>query len=485
MATDVPVLIGIAHVEQRIDDPGEAREPVELMHDAVRRAIEDAGLDGVLPADSVRVVRGIWPYQDPARSIAEAIGAPDAQTALTAYGGNFVQSAVNASALDIASGNHQCIVLTGAECGSTQARAARRQIDLDWQALPGQPELQIGEDLDMRHEAEKRIRLGRPIQVYPLFETALRHHQGLSVDDHLVAISELWSRFSQVAAGNPNAWLREPKSAREIRTPSDSNRPVSFPYPKFMNSNNNVDQGAALILCSEAKARALGVPESNWIYPWTGTDAHDHYFVSNRDNLYTSPGIRIAGRRCLELADLTPADLDHVDVYSCFPSAVQIAARELGLPLDRPLTVTGGLTFAGGPLNNYVMHAIVRMAQLLRADRGARGLVTANGGYLTKHAFGVYSAQPPSRPFAHANVQAEVDAQPRREVAIDHRGAGVVEAYSVMYGAQGLDKAFVACRLGDGRRAWGVTRDADTLRHMTEEEFCGREVTLKDHEARF
>ena len=118
----------------------------------------------------------------------------------------------------------------------------------------------------------------------------------------------------------------------------------------------------------------------------------------------------MAGRRALELCSLTPADVDHVDVYSCFPSAVQIGAREIGLDLNRPLTVTGGLTFAGGPLNNYVMHSIARMAELLRENSNAKGLITANGGYLTKHAFGVYSATPPSTPFQHQDVQAEVDA---------------------------------------------------------------------------
>ena len=191
-----------------------------------------------------------------------------------------------------------------------------------------------------------------------------------------------------------------------------------------MNSNNNVDQAAALIMCSVAAAKRFGIPEDRWIYPWAGTDAHDHYFVSNRDNLHSSPAIRFAGARCLELAGVTAKSLDHVDLYSCFPVAVQVAAAELGLDERRPLTVTGGLTFGGGPLNNYVMHSIARMAEVLRGDRNARGLVTANGGYLTKHAFGVYSSQPPTRAFRHEDLQAKVDETPQRDVAMAHRGAG-------------------------------------------------------------
>lgn len=484
--SETPILVGAAQLEQRIDDPATAREPIELMIDAVRLAAEDAGAPGLLEkAASVRVIRGIWSYQNPARAVAEAVGCPAAETALTPYGGNFVQTVVNQSALDIQRGDRDIVVITGAECGNTQAKARRAGLELDWQALPGTPDRMFGEDKDMSHEAEKALRIRAPIQIYPMFENALRYHRGESIDAHLKRISELWAGFSRVAAGNPHAWLREPRSAEEIRTISAQNRPVSFPYPKLMNSNNNVDQGAALIMCSERRARELGIPEDKWIYPWAGTDAHDHYFVSNREDFHSSPAIRIAGRRVLELTGLTPADLDLVDVYSCFPVAVQIAAAEIGLDTDRDLTITGGLTFAGGPLNNYVMHAIARAVELLREQRGAKALITANGGYLTKHAFGVYSTTPPAQPFQHQDVQAEVDATPSREVALDYRGDATVETYTVMYGPEGPAIGHVVCRLPDGRRAWANCEDADVLQAMTREEFCGRPVKVADHRASF
>jgi acetyl-CoA C-acetyltransferase len=475
----VPVLVGISQLEQRAADPTRAKEPLELMIDAVRAAATDAGPKALLEhATSVRVIRGIWPYKNPARIVAQAVGIPNAETALTPYGGNYVQSTVNQSALDIQSGRHDVIVITGAECGYTQARARKQGFDLKWQDASGTPDLLIGEDKNMRHDAEKAVGLGAPIQLYPLFENALRYSRGESIANHLKRISELWSRFSEVASNNPHAWLRERHSAEEIRTPSATNRPVSFPYPKLMNSNNNVDQAAALILCSVDAARKYGVPEDRWIYPWAGTDAHDHYFVSNRDNLHSSPAIRFAGNRCLELAGVSAGALDHVDLYSCFPVAVEVAAAELGLDERRPLTVTGGLTFGGGPLNNYVMHSIARMAEVLREDSNAKGLVTANGGYLTKHAFGVYSAQPPERAFRHEDLQAKVDATPKRDVAMAHRGDVTVESYAVMYGADAPTIAHVACRLPDGRRAWGNCADASVLEAMTREEFCGQPAKL-------
>lgn len=484
--SETPIIVGVAQLSQRVDDPRAAREPIDLMIDAVQQAAADAGSRSLLSdASAVRVIRGIWGYQNPASAVRAAIGNARAETGLSQYGGNFVQSVLNQSALDIQAGVHDVVIVTGAECGNTQARARRANVTLDWQALPGTPDRIFGADKDMRHPAEKALRIGQPIQLYPMFENALRHARGETIPEHLERISELWAGFSTVAAANPHAWLRDARSAAEIRTVSATNRPVSFPYPKLMNSNNNVDQGAALILCSESKARALGIPRERWVYPWAGTDAHDHYFVSNRDNLYSSPAIRIAGRRVLELTGLSVSDIDMVDVYSCFPVAVQVAAAEIGLDITRPLTITGGLTFAGGPLNNYVMHAIARGVELTRARPGSRCLITANGGYLTKHAFGVYSSEPPAKPFQHQDVQAEVDATPAREVAMSHTGQATVESYTVMYGGDAPTIAHLACRLDDGRRTWANLTDPDVMAAMTQEEFCGRTVTLADNAARF
>ncbi len=481
-----PVLVGVAQLNQRIERLGEGKEPIELMIDASRMAAADAGLPALLAeVGSVRVVRGWWPYRNPAKAVREAIGAPAAQTGLTPYGGNFVQSLVNQSALDIQAGRQEIILITGAECGRTQAMAKRSGVKLNWRDIDGVPDVYFGEDVNLVNPTEKALRLTRPVRMYPVLETARRHHLGEGVGEHLQRISELWASFSAVAAANPHAWLRQAKSAEEIRTPSATNRPVSFPYTKLMNSNNNVDQAAALILCSERKVAALGIARDKWVYPWAGTDAHDTYFVSNRDNLYSSPAIRIAGRRVLELAGLNLGDLDLVDLYSCFPIAVQVAAAELGLDLAKPLTVTGGLTFAGGPLNNYVMHSIARMVELLRASPDCKGLVSANGGYITKHAFGLYSAEPPAQPFRHEVPQAEVDALPTRATVAEHKGSATIEGYSVMYNGEGPELAHIAARLPGGERTWANCWDADVLEAMTQEEFCGKQVLLDGGAARF
>ena len=484
--SETPILVGVAQIEQRIDDIGEGKEPLEMMIDAVRLAAQDAGCPRLLSeANSVRVIRGSWPYLNPARAIAEAIDNPGAETVLTQFGGNFVQTTVNDSALEIRDGLLDIVVITGAECGRSQAKAARAGVELGWREVPGTPDRTIGDEVSMRHDAEQGLGMGRPIQIYPMFENALRHHRGDSIEKQMIRISELWAGFSAVAADNPHAWIREAVTAQELRTISKQNRPISFPYSKLMNSNNSVDQGAALIMCSTRKARQLGIDESLWVYPWAGTDAHDTYFVSNRDNLHSSPAIRLAGRKCLELAGLNANDLDFVDVYSCFPVAVQVAAEEIGLDLTRPLTITGGLTFAGGPLNDYVMHSIATAVERARAQPGAKGLITANGGYLTKHAFGVYSTEPPAATYQHQDLQKEVNATPTREVVKEYTGDATVESYTVMFGGENPTVGHLTCLTPDGVRTWANCHDTDTLIAMTQEEFCGKPVHVTDRQAYF
>ena len=495
MAADdrTPIFIGVAQVEQREDDPSVAKEPLDLMVEAVRAAGEDCGNPKVLElADSVRVIRGIWGYGNPARQVAERIGASGAETGLTSLGGNYVQSMTNRSFLDIQSGKNGIVIVTGGECGRTQGRARKAGVDLDWNPLtrePGAspttrddgaaPDMFLGSSKVTRHDAETRRGIQFPIQFYPMFETALRYANGESVDGHLKRVSELWAGFNRVAVDNPNAWIRKPLSAEEIRTPSPSNRPVSYPYTKLMNSNNSVDQGAALILTSVGKARELGIAEDRWVYPHAGTEAWDHLYVSERDTLHTSPAIRLTAAKLFDLTGFDVDDMDHVDLYSCFPAAVQVSANEIGLSQDRPLTVTGGLTFAGGPLNNYVMHSVARTVDLLREKPGSKGLVTANGGLLTKHALCIYSTDAPDKPFAWANLQDEVDAMPRREVAEEHDGTATIESYVVMYNAEAAPTtAHAACLLDDGRRTWANVTDADTVQEMTKEEFCGRSANI-------
>ena len=475
-----PVIVGVGQVNEREDAAD--LEPVDLMAMAAREAADPRVLQAV---GAIRVVNLLsWRYRDPGLLLGARIGAEDFSTYYTGVGGNTPQSLVNQACLDIRAGRADVVLLAGAETWRTRKRLKAKGVRPDWTRQDDTVAVPPGaeDEVPMSGPAEDRIGLLLPSHVYPLFEQALRIANNESSDEHRKRIGELWARFSAVAADNPHAWSRETLPAEDIWQPGPDNRMISWPYPKLMNSNNMVNQAAVVILCSAEKATYLQIPQDQWVFPHAGTDSHDTYSIAERDELHRSPAIRIGGRRALELAGVGVDDLDYVDVYSCFPSAVQVAAAELGLPLDdpqRPLTVTGGLTFAGGPWNNYVMHSIATMVELLRRNPQARGLITANGGFLTKHSFGVYSATPPAAEFRWEDVQAEVDREPTRTAHPTWEGEGTVESWTTPFDRDGNPEvAFLSVRTPDDARALAVIRDAEAAAVTVQDDIAGAKVVV-------
>jgi len=511
-----PVIVGAGQVTNRPgptgNDPSRRPEPVALMVEAVGSAADDCtGRAGSPPgrrllerADSIRVLKPLsWAYADPGALVAEALGVKPAETVLSTTGGNNAQRLVNRTALAIGRGDLDVAVLTGADCVHS-VTAARRHPDrpvLPWttQSADVAAPVPFGNPQRGTTDAEEQRGLDLPVHVYPLFENALRARAGRGLDAHRRHIAELWGRFSEVAATNPHAWFRQRRTAEEIATPGPTNRMIAYPYPKLLTANMQVDQGAALILCSAAEAEAAGVPRDRWIFPLAGADADDHWFLSHRADFHSSPGIRLAAGAAIALAGTEADRIAHLDLYSCFPSAVQIAAAEIGVALDdpeRPLTVTGGLTFAGGPGNDYGTHAIASMVATLRADPGSTGLVSGLGWYLTEHSIGLYGTEPPggSPPgavpartevaeaagFRWADPQAAVGSLPQCASDAGARGEVTVETYSVGYERDGEPgRAVVACRTPDGKRSWAAVTDPAHLALLVTEECCGRLGTLR------
>jgi acetyl-CoA C-acetyltransferase len=481
MATDsrTPVVVGVGQTLRRLESPAGAPEPLDMMVDALRVAADDSGAGSRLleAAQSVRVIEALsWRYVNPALLVAERVGASPRDLVKTSTGGNSPQMVVNDAAAAIQRGDVDVVLVTGAEAMYTRFLARKTRDRLEWTTQPPETSAprQVGEERAGTNDIEMSHSVAIPTQVYPMFENAIRAAAGESVDAHQQTIAELWSRFSEVAATNPNAWTPVARTPDEIRTVTPDNRMIGFPYPKYMNSNLQTDQAAAVVLCSVEAARSLGVAEEGWVYLHSGAAAHDHWWVSERADLHSSPALRLAGRAALDLAGVGADDLARVDLYSCFPSAVQVAAKELGLGLDRDLTVTGGLCFAGGPGNNYVTHSIASMVEALRGEPGTFGLVTAVGWYLTKHAVGVYSTSQPALGFRHAVPQAEVDALPRRDYTGDHEGAVTVESFTVMHERNGEPAlAIVACLTPDGRRTWANSREPALLKAFTTDDLVG------------
>jgi acetyl-CoA C-acetyltransferase len=479
VAPDTPVLVGFGELVRRPGEGGE--EPAALMAEAVRLAVADAGAaDSDALLRRAGVLAGIpsagWPDGDPARRVAELLGLDGVRTLRSSLqGGNGPQLVVNALAARIAAGQLDAAIVTGAEALYTVARGGAAWPPADGDRAAG--EVLEGEAAP-NTDAELAVGLIAPIMAYPLIENALRAAAGRTVAEHQAVIAGLWSRFSEVAATRACAWTPEARTPAEIGEPSAANRRVSFPYPKLMNSNIQVDQAAALVLCSAATASALGVPRDHWVFLHAGAAAADEWFLSHRASLASSPAIAACGQAVFDHAGVGPADLGPVDLYSCFPAAVQLGADALGLSLDRPLTETGGLTFFGGPGNNYATHGIGAVARALRDAGGdAVGLASALGWYATKHAVGLYGAAPPAR--GYAAFEPEVAATAARAVAEPGDYEATAETCTVIYerdGSPSYGILFALC--DDGRRVLGRTRERAVLEAMPGDGFLGARVRL-------
>ncbi|CAM3414650.1 acetyl-CoA acetyltransferase [Nocardioides dubius] len=516
-----PVLVGGGQLTLR-DEP---LAPTEMLAEAVLAAAVDAGAPSLAAAlESIRVPKILsWRYRDPGALVAELLGADLRHSVYTGDGGSHSQALVNEAAADIAAGRLDVVVVGGAEAWRSRMALKKQGLRPSW---PSQDDDVVKAEhrpgVPMWDDTEMRAGLDRPAYVYPIFEQALRIAAGRSMAEHREHVARLWSRFSEVAAGNPYAWSPKRLSAEEIATVSPGNRMVAAPYPKLMNSNNFVDQAAAVIVCSVEAARRHGVPEDRWVFLRAGAEAADTAQIAARGALHRSPAIRHAAATALALAGVGVEELGPVDLYSCFPSAVQVAAAEIGLPLDDPerdLTITGGLSFAGGPWNNYSTHAIAAMIGAVR-ETGRPGLVTANSGYLTKHAIGVYAPSPAgaegsagaagsgvgtgselrsgsafagsgsgsafaragSGPgFVRADVQAAVDREPTTRVtaAVAEPSDGVLEAWTVVYDRDGNpEQALAAVRLPDGSRTLARSTDPAYAAHLATHEAEGSAVTV-------
>src|SRR5437870_7234299 len=353
----LPVLVGAGQTIDRPADPAAGREPLVLMEEAARRAAEDAGGGTRLLAalDTVAVVNVIChDYGDAAGLLAERLACRPARTIYTTLGGNTPQSLVNHLCDEIAAGRTELALVAGAEAWHTARALGRAGRPSGWAHRPASaPPWGDGRPGVSAHEARPGI--GQPIVTYPMVENAFRAARRRSLEAHRRELAAFAARAAAIAAENPYAWFRDAKDAATLATVTAENRMIAFPYPKFVNAILDVNQGAALVLASEAAAGRLGVSAEGWVGPWAGVDVTEHWFVKDGVDYHTLPGVRRAGAELLEAVGLAIDRIAHLDLYSCFPIAPRLSAAMLRIAADdpRPLTAAGGLPWLGAPGTNY------------------------------------------------------------------------------------------------------------------------------------
>jgi acetyl-CoA C-acetyltransferase len=476
-----PVLVGVAQSCIRDAEPATAPGPLAMLEAVARAAADDsgAGARALRELDTVSVVEVIaWRPKNAPRLLAERLGVRPRNEILTATGGEIPITLVNELARRIAAGKARIALVAGANAIRTFRRARRAGVKLDWSAGGEGEATLFGVHKPGSTPLENEYGLRMPPDIYPIFENALRARRGLDRETHRRRMGALMSRFTQVAAKNPHAWFPVARSADELTLPSRNNRMIAFPYTKYLNAVMETDQAAAVLLMSASAARELGVPEDRWIHWWGGAHAEEEaWFPSERPDFGACPSLRDAAAGALAEAGLALDEIDCIDFYSCFPVAVEMACEMLGLDESDPrgFTVTGGLPYAGGPGNNYTLHSLAAMAERLRARPGAKGLVTGNGWYLTKHAASVWSALPREKsgaPPAEPSAAERARRRPLTPVA-EARGEGKTEAFTVLYDREGSPARGIVL---------GRTQAGDRFIANTPDDRASLEAFLESHE---
>ncbi|RMZ77389.1 hypothetical protein DV738_g4349, partial [Chaetothyriales sp. CBS 135597] len=372
-----PVIIGVGDVVNRSTKVEDAREPLDLIIEAVQESIKDTGISSSEAVEKLRssidsidvVATWTWPYRDLPGSIAKKLGVEVGHKHYTQHGGNQPGKIFDDAARRISQGKTKVGLCAGAEALASHIGAA--------------------------HD------IGVPIHVYPLYENAFRAHRRQTIKENNDESARLYADFAKVAARQKYSWNygKEPASKEVIGTVTKKNRMICFPYPLLMNAFNTVNLAGAVLLTSTEFARELGVPESKWIYALGGAGTEDSHEFWLRPAFYLSPSISQSLDAGIAASGLSREDIDLFDLYSCFPIVPKLAADHLGLSLDgysdtRPFTLLGGLTSFGGAGNNYSMHAITEMTRALRSGRGKNGLILANGGIVTYQFVICLSSQP-------------------------------------------------------------------------------------------
>ncbi|MHA2392527.1 MAG: hypothetical protein ACXAEX_11345, partial [Promethearchaeota archaeon] len=441
-------------------------DSLSLMVKTGQEAIENTQNKKIVDyIDAVYMVNiSSWSYEDAPGELSKKLDINVKEKIYLPDGGHSPQMLVNRAAKAITSGEHRGILITGGEAAYTAGKTYSKENPPPHWPKRTEPNYVNGE----HWERHKRASSGR------------------SVEEHKKYMGELFEGFSKIAAKNPFSWSQKHFTAEEITTPSPDNRIVTYPYTKRMCANNFVDQAGTIIITSEEVAELLGIDKNLWVYIMGGAVFKNVDEIYRRPRLDDSPAAREGSRLALEQAGLKLSDIDKFDLYSCFPSIVEILKKELGIKEDDPrdLTVTGGLPFFGTPLSNYSLHAIINTVEKIRSDPSLKVMVIANGGYNTKQSIGIYGTEPPKVSWGvrdDSKMQQKIYEEALPEPVEKANGKLKVDGYSIYYHRTGEPvRGVIVGTLENGVRSVAIIDGKPDVFSMLEtQELVGRTLEVQ------
>jgi acetyl-CoA C-acetyltransferase len=480
----LPCLVGTGRHTWHPDGPP-APEPLEMWSIVARLAADDAGasVDPIAHVDDLSVVHcQSWAYDHPSARAADRLGTVTARLHESILAGTSPQRLLDAAARRMLRGECEVALVVGAEAAATRRAYERAGEPVPWShPHPTPPRLPI--ELEAWYLPTEIAHGVLPAWLtFALLEQARWAARGATAAGR-AELARTMGRLQAVAASNPDAWFRGEALAGDPTQPGAANRMVATPYAKRMTAFPDVDMAAANLLVTKAVADAWGVPEERRAYLRGWGFARDAVHLAARDDLASSPGMRAATAEALAVAGMTVDDIDAFDLYSCFGSAVQFALDALGLDVDdpRPISLTGGLPYHGGPSSNFVGHSTSHALDHLRANPGRTVMVTGVGMHMTKHVAGIWSTRPGpiGQPPDHGEQRWAGHARTEVPVHAVHHGPARVVAATAVHGRDGApEHAIAICELPDGGRCYARTTDEEAIAAVAADAWAGATVEL-------
>ena len=477
------VVVGISAIQQKGDFEN-LDEALLLMNQAVKEALSDSGNKLVKDhIDEIRIPKGFWRYRDPGKWIAKNNDFKNIPTTYVTKIGVLQQNLINEACLKIENGEINASIILGGEARYKQLRSVIEKKEYFETKLDENPDFYIKAKEDLYGDEELEELGAMAVGYYATMETALRKNDDENIEEHQNNIASMYEEFSKVASNNEDAWLDHPYSKKEILETSKKNKMLAYPYNKLHCTSWNVNQSAALIICSEELANKLEIDNKKRVYPISSSENNHMIAIQQRPKLYESLGMIYAAKSINKMMEQLDIRLDAYDLYSCFPAAVKMFSKSLELGSEIPKTITGSMPYAGGPLNSFVIHSTVKMIQKIRALEARHGLVTGVSGMMTKQSFCVWGKEYQEQfIFDDVTERAKLDEKPV-ELSNIAEGEGEIIGYTIIEGSEHASKAVLYLDDEKKHRKVVSSFDKNFINLLMEEEWVGKKVKFKDGQA--
>ena len=477
------VVIGISAIQQKGNFEN-LDEALHLMDKAVKEALSDSGNELVKDyIDEIRIPKGFWRYRDPGKWIARNNNFKNIPTTYVTKIGVLQQNLINEACQKIETGEINASIILGGEARFKQLRAVIEKKEYFETKLDENPDFYIKAKEDLYGDEELAELGAMAVGYYATMETAIRKNDGEGIEEHQNNIALMYEEFSKIASENKDGWLNHPYAKEEILETSKKNKMLAYPYNKLHCTSWNVNQSAAMIICSEELANELKIDNKKRVYPISSSENNHMIAIQQRPKLYESLGMTYAANSINKMIERLDIKLDAYDLYSCFPAAIKMFTKSIGLDSEIPKRVTGSMPYAGGPLNSFVIHSTVKMIQKIRALEVKYGLITGVSGMMTKQSFCIWGKEYKEHfIFDDVTERAKLDESPI-ELSNISEGKGEIIGYTIIEGSENAAKAVLYLDDEKKHRKVVSSMDKNFINLLTEEEWVGKTLRFKDGQA--